>query len=291
MSRIAYVNGRYVPHGEAAVHIEDRGYQFADGVYEVIWVRDGRLIDEAGHLDRLERSLRELSIAMPMARRVICLVLRQMMRRNRIVNGIVYCQITRGVARRDFAFPVGVVPSMVMTARPLKRDNGEMHTGVTVITIPDIRWARRDIKTVGLLGQALGKQQAKQAGAYEAWMVDGQGFITEGTSSNAWIVTRQGEIVTRAVSNDILAGITRASVIALARERQMTIVERAFTREEAALAVEAFMTSASALVTPIVRIDGKPVGDGIAGPVAQRMRALYLDYADGKAAYDKAPAA
>lgn len=288
MSRIAYVNGRYVPHGEAAVHIEDRGYQFADGVYEVIWVRDGRLIDEEGHLDRLERSLRELSIAMPMARRVICLVLRQMARRNRIVNGIVYCQITRGVARRDFAFPVGAVPSMVMTARPLKRDKGEAHAGVTVITIPDIRWARRDIKTVGLLGQALGKQQAKQAGAYEAWMVDGQGFITEGTSSNAWIVTRQGEIVTRAVSNDILAGITRASVIALARERQMTIVERAFTREEAALAVEAFMTSASALVTPIVRIDGKPVGDGVAGPVAQRMRALYLDYADGKAPYDKA---
>lgn len=284
MSRIAYVNGHYVPHGEAAVHVEDRGYQFADGVYEVIWIRDGRPIDEAGHLDRLERSLGELAIAQPASRRVIRHVLRQMIRRNHVVNGTIYIQVTRGVARREFYFPKDVRPAMVMTARHLKRDPGTPVAGVSAITIPDIRWARRDIKTVGLLAQALGKQKAKEAGAFEAWMVDGDGFITEGTSSNAWIVTREGDIVTRQISNDILAGITRASLIDLAAQAQLRIVERPFAASEIADAVEAFSTSASALAMPIVKIDGKPVGDGKVGPVARRMRELYIAYADGKMA-------
>jgi D-alanine transaminase len=276
MSRIAYVNGRYVPHREARVHVEDRGYQFADAVYEVIGIVNGRFLDEEPHLDRLDRSLKELRIAWPIARPALKLVLREVARRNHVSNGLVYFQVSRGVARRDFGFPKRVRPSLVVTARwtpPVSADPGP---GVAVITVPDIRWKRVDIKTTGLLGGALGKQKAREQGAYEAWQVDDKGMVTEGTSSNAWIVTAAGELVTRPIGNEILAGITRQTVRKVAADLQLTVIERPFTVVEAQAAREAFMTSATSYVTPIVRIDGRPVSDGKPGDVARRLRAEYL---------------
>ena len=276
MPRIAYVNGRYAPFAEARVHVEDRGFQFADGVYEVIAVDHGLPVDQDGHLDRLGRSLRELQIPWPMSRRALCSVMRQVARSNGLRYGTLYVQVTRGVAPRDFKYPKGIPPSLVITARrldlnPVRR----VADGVPVITIPDIRWKRRDIKTVALLPQCMGKQKAAEAGAYEAWMVDDTGHVTEGASSNAWIVTADGVLVTRAASNAILRGITRQSVMHLAGEYGISFEERAFTVAEAYAAREAFMTAASSYVMPVTRIDGQPVGDGVPGRLTMSLRDAY----------------
>jgi D-alanine transaminase len=280
MSRVAYVNGRYLPHREASVHIEDRGYQFADGVYEVVCVQGGRVIDEEPHLERLERSLRELRIAMPMGRPAMRHVTRELLRRNRVDDGIVYTQITRGVARRDHPFPAsGTPPSIVMTSRRIKPQDPKLfQQGIAVISTPDIRWQRCDIKSVSLLPNILAKQQAREAGAYEAWFVDRDGNVTEGSSTNAWIVTRDGELVTRQLGSAILGGVTRRSLIRLAGESQIKVVERPFTLDEARQAREAFLTSTTSFVIPIVKLDGKPVGAGTPGPVAARLRELYDGY-------------
>jgi D-alanine transaminase len=280
MSRIAYVNGRYVPHRAASVHVEDRGYQFADGVYEVVCIQHGDVIDEEPHLDRLERSLGELRIAMPMSRRAMKHVTRELVRRNRVADGIVYTQITRGVARRDHPFPAaGTPPSIVMTSRRIKPQDPKLfREGIAVISMPDIRWQRCDIKSVSLLPNVLGKQQAREAGAYEAWFVDRDGNVTEGGSTNAWIVTKDGELVTRQLGNAILGGITRRSLIRLAEEAQIRVVERPFSLDEARAAREAFLTSTTSFVIPIVKLDGKPVGSGKPGPLAARLRELYYGY-------------
>ena len=221
MSRWAYVNGRYVPHREASVHVEDRGYQFADGVYEVVLVHAGAMIDEIPHLDRLDRSLDELRIAQPMGRMALRAVLREVVRRNRIRTGLVYLQITRGVARRDHAFPTGVKPALVVTAKRLALPREEtLESGVRVVTIEDIRWQRCDIKSVSLLPNVLGKQHARENGAYEAWQIDQDGNVTEGTSSNSWIVTHDDRLLTRPASHEILNGITRQTILKLAKLHQ-----------------------------------------------------------------------
>lgn len=276
MSRIAYVNGRYVPHREAAVHIEDRGYQFADGVYEVTAVKDGKLIDEDRHLQRLARSLRELRIERPMSDAALKLVTRELLRRNGVRDGIVYLQVTRGVARRDHAFPAGARPSIVMTAKRTKGPPPKaVEEGVSVITIPDQRWARCDIKSISLLPNVLGKQRAKEAGAFEAWQVDPAGNVTEGTSTNAWIVTEKGEVVTRKADEAILNGITRLAVLDIIRSEGLAFIERPFSVEEAKSAREAFLTSTTSLVLPVVSIDGTPIGDGKPGPFTRRLREYY----------------
>jgi D-alanine transaminase len=282
MSRFAYVNGRYVPHSRAAVHIEDRGYQFADGVYEVVLVQRGRLIDEEPHLDRLDRSLRELRIAWPTTRDVLRLVIRELIRRNGLTNGIVYLQVTRGTAPRDHKFPAASEPALVITTKRLTPiPDALIANGVTVITIPDIRWQRCDIKSISLLPNILGKQQAVEAGAYEAWQVDRDGYVTEGTSTNAWIVTPDGRVVTRNPEEAILNGITRLSLLDLVRGAGLTIEERRFTVEEAKAAREAFLTSSSAFVLPVTRIDGDPVGVGKPGPLTKRLRDAYMAHAEG----------
>lgn len=282
MPRFAYVNGRYLPHGQATVHIEDRGYQFADGVYEVIPVAGGRAIDEGPHLDRLERSLAELRIAMPMRRRALELVCREMRRRNGLYDGLVYIQVTRGVAPRDHAFPAHARPALVITTKRMdfSRER-KFDAGVSVITLPDQRWARRDIKTVNLLPNCLAKQKAVEAGAYEALQVDNQGYVTEGTATNAWIVTRDGRLVTRHLSSEILHGVTRRTILAIAMEEDVVFEERPFTVAEAVDASEAFVTSATSFVTPVVRVDGRPVGDGKPGPLTRRLLSWYRDYMAG----------
>ncbi len=283
MSRIAYVNGRYVPHAEAAVHIEDRGYQFGDGVYEVCEVRDGALIDETRHLARLARSLRELRIRRPMSDAALKVVLRETIRRNRVRDGIVYLQVTRGVARRDHYFPPeSVAPALVLTARSSDRAKVEATAaaGASVITLPENRWPRVDIKSIGLLPNVLAKQQARDAGAREAWFVDADGFVTEGGSTNAWIVTAAGAIVTRPADAGILRGVTRATVFDMARELGLTIEERAFSVDEAKAAREAFITAATTIVTSVIAIDGAPVGDGAPGPVARELRRRFHDFAE-----------
>ncbi|WP_374316633.1 D-amino-acid transaminase [Microbacterium sp.] len=293
MSRIAYVNGQYVPHPEAAVHVEDRGYQFADGVYEVIAVARGALIDEEGHMIRLERSLDELRIARPMGRPALAHIMREVVRRNRVVDGLIYIQMTRGVAPRDHAFPANAETSVVMTAKRTKPANPALlRDGAKVITIPDIRWERCDIKTVSLLPNCLGKQQAREAGALEAWQVDARdGTVTEGTSTNAWIVTKEGEVVTRKADHAILNGITRIAVLEIiARQQGLKFVERPFTVEEAKNAREAFLTSTTAFVTPIVRIDDALVGDGKPGLVAKSLREAYLVHMTEQAAEQGAAA-
>lgn len=283
MSRIAYVNGAYVPHSAAAVHIEDRGYQFADGVYEVCEVRVGRLVDERRHIDRLERSLSELRIAMPMTRAALGVVLRETVRRNRVRDGLVYMQVTRGVARRDHAFPKpGTPPALVVTAKATDgaRSEALAERGVKVITRPDNRWERVDIKSVGLLPNCLAKQEAREAGAYEAWLIDEKGFVTEGSSTNAWIVTMDGELVTRPADHGILRGITRMVVLELAKREGLKVVERAFTVEEALSAREAFVTAASTIVMPVVAVDEKPIGNGAPGGVASGLRARFHEIAE-----------
>ncbi|KAA5603699.1 D-amino-acid transaminase [Blastochloris sulfoviridis] len=282
MSRIAYVNGLYLPHAEAGVHIEDRGFQFADGVYEVCEILGGHLVDETRHIDRLLRSLGELRMAMPMSRAALGVVMREVVRRNRVRDGVVYVQVTRGVARRDFLFPAGVAPTLVVTARPADRAKTEMTaaTGISVITLPENRWERVDIKTVGLLPNCLAKEAAKAAGAREAWYVDRDGFITEGGSSNAWIVSAGGALITRPAEFGILRGITRTVTLEVARRLNLTVEERPFAREEAYAAVEAFGTSASLGVMPVVRLDGRVVGDGKPGRAARALRAEFHKVAE-----------
>lgn len=283
MARDAYVNGRYVPHARAAVHVEDRGFQFADGVYEVVCVRRGSLIDEDGHLDRLDYSLRELRIAWPCERRVLRLLMRRLLQRNGVRDGLIYLQVTRGAAPRDFRFPAAARPTLVMTTRRAAlAPHGR--TGVRVITIPDIRWQRRDLKTVGLLAQVLGKQEAAERGAFEAWQLDEDGLVTEGTSSNAWILTADGALVTRPASHDILNGITRQSILRIAAAAGLRFEERPFSLEEAYAAREAFLSSATSFVTPVLKIDDRTVGDGTPGPLGRRLLEAYVDYAAGSGA-------
>ena len=281
MSRIAYVNGRYLPYAKAAVHAEDRGFQFADAVYEVIAVNEGRLVDAEGHMDRLERSLDELRIMRPMSRAALSAVLAETVRRNHVHTGSIYLQVSRGAARREFPFPAGVRPTLVAIARNLDMAKSDANAakGVGVITRPDIRWGRCDIKTVGLLPAALAKQAAKEAGAYEAWLVDDEGFVTEGSSSNAWIVTADNVLVTRPLSNALLGGITRNAVRELVRREGLKFEERAFTIAEAQAAREAFVTSTTSYVMPVTSIDGKPVGNGGPGVVAARLRGIYAEHA------------
>ncbi len=282
MARQAYVNGRYVPQGEASVHIEDRGYQFADGVYEVVPVVQGTLVDEDPHLDRLERSLDELRIAMPMSRAALKLVSHELMRRNGLSNGFLYMQVTRGVAPRDHKFPKAAAPALVMTTRQTKPHSAkQLAEGVAVITLPDIRWKRCDIKSVSLLPNVLGKQAAVEAGAFEAWMVGEDGRVTEGTSTNAWIVTGDNKLVTREASNAILNGITRLALLRLAESEGVELEERAFTVEEALQAREAFITSSTNFVMPVTRIDDQPVGNGHPGILTLRLREVYEGHAAG----------
>ncbi|MEC9175488.1 MAG: D-amino-acid transaminase [Pseudomonadota bacterium] len=279
MSRWAYVNGRYVPHREASVHVEDRGYQFADGVYEVVLVHAGAMIDEIPHLDRLDRSLDELRIDPPMGRMALRAVLREVVRRNRIRTGLVYLQITRGVARRDHAFPTGVKPALVVTAKRLTVPREEtLESGVRVVTIEDIRWQRCDIKSVSLLPNVLGKQHARENGAYEAWQVDQDGNVTEGTSSNSWIVTHDDRLLTRPATHEILNGITRQTILKLAAARGLTFEERAFSLDEALAAREAFISSATSFVTPVTQIDDTTLGNGRAGSFTMDLRSAYFDY-------------
>lgn len=279
MSRIAYVNGRFQRHDLAAVHIEDRGFQFADAIYEVWAVRRGELLDAEGHFDRLDRSLNELRITHPVTRAALTILIRELIRRNRISDGLVYLQISRGRARRDHGFPPpGTRPTLVLTTKRL--DLGAVakraEQGVSVISVPDQRWARCDIKTVNLLPNSLAKQAARDAGAYEAWQVDSDGYVTEGTSSNAWILTADGALVTRPADHAILHGITRATLIRAATAAGYRLEERPFTIAEALEAREAFLTSATNFVMPVTRIDGRPVANGEPGSVSAELRQAYL---------------
>lgn len=279
MPRIAYVNGRYVPHGAAMIHVEDRGYQFADGVYEVIAVHRGRFLGEKGHLDRLGHSLGELRIDWPMARRPLSMVLREVARRNGVMDGLVYLQVTRGVAPRDHPFPAVSRSALVVTA--VKRppiSKATLLAGIDVITVPDIRWQRRDIKSISLLPNVLGKQQAVEAGAQEAWQVDDDGFVTEGTATNAWIVNRAGELVTRDIGHAILNGITRLAILEAARAQNVPFVERPFTLEEALDAKEAFISSSNGHVKAVTRIDGHSIGNGQAGELTTRLFDIYMEF-------------
>ncbi len=276
MGRIVYVNGEYVPEDEAKISVFDRGFLFADGIYEVSSILDGKPIDNAAHIARMHRSLNELQMTSPVSDEALLKIQAELIWRNKLTEGVVYWQITRGAAERDFAFPEGATPSLVMFTQAKDISGAtSARNGFSVISQPDIRWARRDIKTVQLLAPALAKQAAKEAGADDAWLVQ-DGFVTEGTSNNAYIVTKDGVIVTRNLSSDILHGITRAAVLRLAEEAQMSIEERPFTIEEAQNAAEAFITSASSFVTPVVKIDDVPLGDGAPGPVATRLREIYI---------------
>lgn len=285
MPRYSYVNGQYIPHGDAAVHIEDRGFQFADSVYEVVALIDGRFADIVGHLDRLERSLAELSMKMPMPRRALELAMVETVRRNRVRNGAIYMQVTRGVAPRDFKFPKKVASSLVMTVRALTYDMEERKKVCrAAVTVPDIRWQRRDIKTTGLLAQVLAKQAAVDKGAFEAWMVDEKGFVTEASSSNAWIVDKAGNLITRpAVGNMILKGVTRSAMQSLCKKHKIKLIERAFTVKEAYQAKEAFTSAATALIVPITSIDGKKIGDGKIGKLTAEILDIYFAYASDSA--------
>lgn len=280
MPHYAYLNGRYVSHDKACVHIEDRGFQFADGVYEVIACIDGRLADERGHMDRMRRSLKELKMPMPMKRENFHDAIVRLLKKNRLRNASVYIQVTRGVYKRDFPFPPkGVKQTVVITARPFDfKNNKKVRVGIRVVTVPDLRWKRRDIKTTGLIAQVLAKQAAVVKGAYEAWLVDERGFVTEGSSSNAWIVTKKGSIVTRKATSDILRGVTRTALQKVCKDLGLKIEERAFTVGEAQQAQECFTSSAVALIMPVVSVDGKKIGGGKPGPVAQRLYASYMDY-------------
>jgi len=282
MSRIAYVNGRYVRQDDAVVNIEDRGYQFADGVYEVIAVANGRLVDTEPHLDRLERSLEGLRIDPPCGRRVMPHILSRVLRRNHIDQGFVYLQITRGVAPRNHAFPRrSTVSSLVVTASRKKLPvAADIARGAKIVTVPESRWSRPDIKSVSLLPNVLAKQDAVERGAYEAWFVDKNGMITEGSSTNAWIVVDGKEIVTRPLGHEILAGITRQTLISIARESNLVVTERPFSVDEALSAKEAFLTSTTSFVMPVVAIDGTPIADGKPGDVSLLLFDAYRRYLD-----------
>jgi len=284
MSRIAYVAGQYLMHRQAAVHIEDRGFQFADGVYEVIAVNGGRLVDEAPHLTRLHRSLAELRIAPLIGDSALKIVIREIVRRNGVNTGIVYLQITRGAAPREHAFPKAAKPTLVVTARRSRPPDPRLgRDGIAVITIPDIRWQRCDIKSVALVANVLGKQAARERGAYEAWLVDRIGQVTEGTSTNAWIVTEDDTVVTRAADTAILNGVTRLAILDIIRREGYRLVERPFTVAEAKAAREAFLTSTTADLLPVVRIDDSPVGEGRPGPLGEKLRAAYFAHASAGA--------
>ena len=282
MGRIAYVNGRFVPHGQAMVHIEDRGYQLADAVYEVWSLFGGRLADAEGHFARLERSLEELSIPVPMSRRALTLVLREAVRKNRVREGLVYLQVSRGVAPRDHAFPAGDARlALVITVKAVDRAAADAKAarGVSVVTVPENRWGRCDIKTTNLLPNVLARQAAKEKGAAEAWFVDELGFVTEGAASNAWIVDRDGRLRTRDTNANILRGITRRALMEVIADEGLEVDERPFTPAEASAAREAFITGAGSLVLPVVAIDGAPIGNGAPGPLAMRLRSLYIERA------------
>ena len=277
MSRIAYVNGAYLPMSDALVNIEDRGYQFSDGVYEGITVYKGALIDVEPHIDRLWRSLGELQIASPMERGPLKFIITEVVRRNRVKNGFVYLQITRGVARRDHPFPAMAIPALTITCKRLDIDAVEARArkGVAVSSQPDMRWDRCDVKSISLLPNILAKQAAREAGAFEAMMIDDDGLVTEGSSTNIWMVTKGGELVTRSTDDNILPGITRASVKGLCNDHQMSVTERAFTLEEALDAADLFLTSSTAGAMPIVELDGKTIADGKVGPVGLKLIDAY----------------
>jgi D-alanine transaminase len=282
MGRIAYVNGRYVLSRYAKVHIEDRGYQFGDGVYEVCEVFHGALIDEQRHLERLARSLGELRIDAPLRPGALKIVLREIMTRNKVMDGYIYIQATRGVAPRDHVFPQkSVRPSLVVTARQINPEKGESaaRKGISVATTPDIRWKRVDIKTICLLPNVLARQIAKENGAYEAWLIDADGMVVEGAASNAWIIDRSGKIITRNLDHSILRGVTRTTLIEVIAAEGLVFEERKFSLEEAFAAAEAFITGATTLVMPVVAIDGRKIGSGAPGPLAQRLRAIFHDAA------------
>ncbi len=276
--RIAYVNGRYLPHGQACVHIEDRGLQLGDSIYEVTNVLSGRLVDEEAHLDRLERSLREIGMEMPISRAALKLVMREMILRNRIRDGLLYFQVTRGAARRDHVPPGGGLrPALIMTVRSQDMDalKARMEKGVAVSTEPDERWARRDIKTVQLLPNLLAKTAAKKKGAFEAWLVDQEGYVSEGAATNAWIVDQNGDVVTRDLSRAILPGVTRRIILEAMADAGVAVRERKFTVQEALAAKEAFLSSATGAAVPVVMIDGVRIGDGTPGPLTRRIHELY----------------
>jgi D-alanine transaminase len=279
MSRIVYVNGEYLAEEDAKISVFDRGFLFADAVYEVSAVLKGKLVDNDAHLKRLARSLGELKMTPPATGEEIEAIQMELIRRNSIDEGVIYLQATRGAADRDFAFPKNATPSLVMfTQKKSLSQNPAADVGISVITVPDIRWKRRDIKTVGLLPASMAKQAALDAGANDAWFVE-DGFVNEGSSNNAFIVTHDGKIVTRHLGTEILHGITRKSVMELAKRENLEIEERPFTPEEAVEAREAFSTSASAFVMPVVKIDGHVLGNGAPGPVSEKMRKLYVEMA------------
>jgi D-alanine transaminase len=283
MPRISYVNGQYVKHADAMVHIEDRGYQFADGVYEVCEIRHGYIVDITRHLDRLDRSLRELRIAAPMSRKALVQVIRETVRRNKVRNGLFYMQVTRGVARRDHVFPAeGIKPSLVVTAKStdpsvIARKNAN---GIKAITVPDNRWDRVDIKTVGLLSNAMARQQAKEAGAQEAIYIDRDGFVTEGAATNIWIVDPDGTLVTRPAEHGILRGITRTTLMEVGARLGLKIVERNFTVNDMLDAREVFITAATSICFPVISVDGKTIANGHPGSVSQNIREAFFDVAE-----------
>ncbi|GJL83127.1 MAG: D-alanine aminotransferase [marine bacterium B5-7] len=279
MTRTVYVNGEFVSEHEATVSVFDRAFLFADGVYEVTSVIDAKMIDNNAHLARLERSCRELRMELPCSPEDMEVIQRQLIERNDLEEGVIYLQVTRGTADRDFKFPKDAKPTLVMftQARALI-DDALAQRGLSVITVPDIRWKRRDIKTVGLLAASLAKQQAVEEGADDAWMVE-DGFITEGSSNNAYIVEADGTIITRQLGSEILHGITRAAVLELCGRDNISVVERPFSVDEAVAAKEAFISSASAFISPVVRINDHPIGDGKPGPLVQRLREIYIEMA------------
>jgi len=288
--RIAYVNGRYVPHGEAGVHIEDRGLQFADAIYEVFGVRGGLVHDEEEHIERLERSVREIGMAMPMGRAALKLVMRELVRKNRFANGLIYLQVTRGAVRRDHPVPNAPPrPTLILTARPIAPGSNEKlrAKGIRIVTRPDERWARRDIKSTALLPNILAKTAARKAGAFEAWLIDGDGLVTEGSSTTAWIVDRHGRIITRGLSSAILPGVTRRIMLEAAASAQIPVIERAFTPGEARNAAEAFISAATIGAVPVLAIDGQKIGEGVPGPVTQRLQELYKILSDSRASLSK----
>ena len=279
MTRIAYVNGRYQPTAQAGVHIEDRGYQFSDGVYEVIAFFNRVLVDEAPHLERLYRSLKELGIKAPMSQRALEAVMHQLIRRNPLEDGSIYIQVSRGVAKRDHVYKPDIKPALVMTvARSKGVNRAEIEKGAKAWTREDIRWARRDIKSISLLPNAMLKHEAAQAGMREAWLVDAKGYVTEASVSNAFIVDAKGRIITRESGKDILSGITRMRLLAMAKQLKIPVVERAFTVAEALKAKEAFVASSTSLVAPIVELDGKKIGNGKPGAITLRLFTAYMDY-------------
>jgi D-alanine transaminase len=283
MSRIVFLNGSFLPIEEAKVPFMDRGFLFGDGVYEGVGMLDGRLIDNEAHLERLERSLGEVRIANPYSRAEWTALQEELARRNGMTEGFIYFQVTRGVAERDFFFPENAKPTVAMFTQAKAIANAPAaEKGIAVVTVPDQRWQRRDIKSINLLAQVLAKQAAKEAGAQEAWLVE-DGFVTEGGSSSAFIVTKAGSIVVRPLSQAILPGITRKSLLRLSQESGIVLEERRFTVEEAYEAAEAFLTSASNFVLPVVSIDGRPVADGRPGPITTRLRQLYLQMASAPA--------